>query len=649
MRIFARLAREAMLNRDGLNHLQVELIPPVAEEGAPSKPVLIVFVIDRSGSMGGHLNRAIHETPCDEVRNSSKMSYAISAVINFLNLLTEDNLVGVVSFDDTAEIYQHLTHLNPSTRRDVIENVQRIRPRGCTNISDAILTAKKMITADHLDKYTCKVILLSDGIANSGVSDSDGLASIALNCLREGITVSSLGIGADYDAGKMGAIANSGGGLFYHIQDLRELEKIFQEELGMSNAVTAKSVALDVEIPNLIEISENLNFYPQSIENGCIVVRIGDMFSPKKILFEIRNDFSDEDFSLNIKANYLALDGTRKHNATSILCKIVAGLEELRDAREDRTVIDAVLAQVKEQTISRASEARDRDDYNQMNRVFSASQQNFSKLNQNYPNVNVSDILDELERITSLFSSRKTSKSVIKEMYASSYMSAKGVNRRGDDNEVGRQQMLKILLRDYAGAKVTDRTIPYPRHQQVSVSQYNDEIFSIYQELGGRLPDYPLNIGSWDLEVNGVAVELDEALHFNRYRAISLLSPLYNLLPNFGLQEYRSYCELYEHKCLSAGSYGGKWTSPSAENQFGPAGPPRDLTGDGSPRWRQRAFYDFVKDLSPLVISVPVARISIWDKIDIGGEKISVAQILDNRIYVAADKLLRLVQIRAGV
>jgi hypothetical protein len=346
---------------------------------------------------------------------------------------------------------------------------------------------------------------------------------------------------------------------------------------------------------------------------------------------------------------HLALDGTRKNVATTVLCRIVTSIEELREAREDRTVIDAVLAQVKEQTISRASELRDRDDYNQMNRVFRASQQNFSKLNQNYPDANVSDILDEIRSIVSLYTSRKTSKSVVKEMYASSYMNAKGVNRRGDDDEVGkRQQVLKLLL-DYAGARVTDNTIPYPTYHQVAASQYNDEVFHTYQELGGILQAYPLNIRSWDLEVNGVAVELDEELHFNRYRAISLQSPLYKLLPHFGLQEYRSYCELYENECLRAGSYGKKWASPSTEVQFGHAGQPRDLAGNGSPRWKQRAFYDFVKDLSPLVISVPVARISVWDKVDVGREKVSVAKILDSKMYDAANELLRIVRFRAGV
>ena len=211
-----------------------------------------------------------------------------------------------------------------------------------------------------------------------------------------------------------------------------------------------------------------------------------------------------------------------------------------------------------------------------------------------------------------------------------------------------RQQMLKALF-EHAGARIMENTIPYPIYQQVASSKYNDEVFLIYQKLGGILNAIPLNLRSWDLEVNGVAVELDEELHFNRYRALSLQSPLYKFLPHFGLREYRSYCEVYENKCLSAGSYGKKWTSNSAEKQFGHAGQPRNLADNGSPRWKQRAFYDFVKDLSPLIIGVPVARISIWDRVHVNGVSVSVARILDNKMYDEADELLRIVLIRAGV
>jgi len=66
---------------------------------------------------------------------------------------------------------------------------------------------------------------------------------------------------------------------------------------------------------------------------------------------------------------------------------------------------------------------------------------------------------------------------------------------------------------------------------------------------------------------------------------------------------------------LRRGSYSGYWTNKSAEKQFGPAGPNGILEGDGAPRWKQRAFYDMVKDMASLVYGIALARISVWDKV----------------------------------
>jgi hypothetical protein len=52
----------------------------------------------------------------------------------------------------------------------------------------------------------------------------------------------------------------------------------------------------------------------------------------------------------------------------------------------------------------------------------------------------------------------------------------------------------------------------------------------------------------------------------------------------------------------------------STEGHFGPSGPRGDLSGRGSSRWKQRALYDFMKDLTQLNPLAPaVARIAIWD------------------------------------
>ena len=130
------------------------------------------------------------------------------------------------------------------------------------------------------------------------------------------------------------------------------------------------------------------------------------------------------------------------------------------------------------------------------------------------------------------------------------------------------------------------------------------------------LPSPRLNLRKWDIEFEGLAVELDECLHFNRYRLVTLESTVYGHLESFPLVQYQSFCRDYEAECLSAGSWGKRWSNRSCDEQFGPSGPLKQLTGPGSSRWKQRAFYDFVKDLSPLIIGQRVVRLAVWDVLE---------------------------------
>lgn len=168
----------------------------------------------------------------------------------------------------------------------------------------------------------------------------------------------------------------------------------------------------------------------------------------------------------------------------------------------------------------------------------------------------------------------------------------------------------------------------------------------IYQRLGGQATVPEFRLGAWDLEYEGVAVELDEQLHFNRYRSITLQSELYKQHRKFALQEYQLFCASFENHCLRAGCFGGKWSNKSSVSQFGPAGQPGNLLGDGSPRWRQRAFYDFLKDLSPLLIGVDVVRISIWNLVTEGGVVRTVGDVLRAPGQRAADAVAELIRDR---
>ncbi len=128
-----------------------------------------------------------------------------------------------------------------------------------------------------------------------------------------------------------------------------------------------------------------------------------------------------------------------------------------------------------------------------------------------------------------------------------------------------------------------------------------------------------------------------------------LASRGYAQLPSFPLNAYWRYCSDHAAACLDAGSYGGKWSNASCEAQCGVASRPRCLCGNGAPRWKQRAFYDFIKDLSPLLIGVSVVRIAIWDLVaDEMGTR-AVKDVLIAPSKGSSTALAVLIRERAGV
>ena len=73
------------------------------------------------------------------------------------------------------------------------------------------------------------------------------------------------------------------------------------------------------------------------------------------------------------------------------------------------------------------------------------------------------------------------------------------------------QERLKQLLHHVG--KVTNSSLRYPSAHEVTGSSYANEVERVYRDLGGILPTFPLQLRNWDIEFEGIAVELDEYLH----------------------------------------------------------------------------------------------------------------------------------------
>ncbi len=144
------------------------------------------------------------------------------------------------------------------------------------------------------------------------------------------------------------------------------------------------------------------------------------------------------------------------------------------------------------------------------------------------------------------------------------------------------------------------------------------EVNKIYKELGGLLPTAPYKFRAYDIPLDNFIIELDEQEHFNRYRLKTLDSTIYKNYHNFDVPSYREYCKKYEFKCRTHGKYGN---NPSTVKQFGPADPSFIAEDLGWSRWKQRAFYDLIKDAYSIAKNLPIVRLSIYDEYE--GETIN--------------------------
>ena len=207
-------------------------------------------------------------------------------------------------------------------------------------------------------------------------------------------------------------------------------------------------------------------------------------------------------------------------------------------------------------------------------------------------------------------------------------------------NQRQRQARLASLLADLGRREAPVRP-PAPRLDTMP-SDAASRVLDLYRALGGEAEEFAVfRPGVWDIVLaDGVIVELDEEQHFNRYRRTTLEPAWTDRLA--WASDYRVFCEREEAAALRKAKRGGYWSSPSTEAMFGAAAAPGEFAGAGSPRWKQRALYDAMRDALAVEGRVRLARVAVWDELD----GTTLARVLDGRVDVDPAALLDLIERR---
>jgi Ca-activated chloride channel family protein len=187
-------------------------------------------VLDVSGSMGG-----------------AKIDAAKRAVQDAVTRLQEGDVFSLVTFSTSVHALLQAERVDTALPGRVRGLLRELQAGGQTALCGGLETG--IASAIEARRATNLVLLLSDGQANVGETDVEAVGRRALAARGEGITVSTLGVGHDYNEALMAEIAIDGGGRFYHLSDATQIAAYLTGELGEMTSLAARKVVVTFELP----------------------------------------------------------------------------------------------------------------------------------------------------------------------------------------------------------------------------------------------------------------------------------------------------------------------------------------------------------------------------------------------------------------
>lgn len=223
---------QGRVTADGAQHVYAEIRMTGDEASATAvrRPVSLAVVLDTSGSMTGE-----------------KIADARRAVLDLVDRMRDDDRVALVTYND------HVDHVEPLRRvADVRALMHTIVPNieaaGGTNIPAGLAQGTTLLS-DAPGDTVRRIVLISDGRDGSGQT-VDVIAQGVRGRADDGVTLSSLGVGSDYDEAFMTRVADAGRGNYEFLRDGAQLQAFLRRELDAATRTTVDRAMAEVRLPD---------------------------------------------------------------------------------------------------------------------------------------------------------------------------------------------------------------------------------------------------------------------------------------------------------------------------------------------------------------------------------------------------------------
>ena len=234
--------------------------------------VNLALVLDRSGSMQG-----------------DRIVRAREAAIAAVRRLDERDYVSVVVFDDRIDVLAGAQTASEANKAAIVEKLRTVEARGSTAIFGGVSAGASEIRKNLARKLVNRIVLLSDGAANVGPSSPEELGLLGASLVKEGVSVSTLGVGLGYNENLMAALATRSDGNTYFIENGDDVPRIFDAELGDAFQVAARDVKLSIRFRDAFPVE--LIGRDGRIEDGVVTVDFNQIYSRQEKYVLVRTEF----------------------------------------------------------------------------------------------------------------------------------------------------------------------------------------------------------------------------------------------------------------------------------------------------------------------------------------------------------------------
>jgi len=335
-------------NKRGTVYLRLSLKGLAAEKRGKRTPINAAIVIDRSGSMMG--NRI------DAAKEGARVA---------LKRLSSDDKIALVAYNHGVDVLSPAAPLRDAADR-LTKAIDGLEAGGTTALYAGVKEGGRQVEEFLADNGVNRVVLLSDGLANVGPSRPSDLADLGRSLAAKGISVSTIGLGLDYNEDLMQRLAAASDGNHAFVERPSDLAEIFDREFGDALAVSARDITIIIECKSGFTPKRILG-RDGSIEGDKVTLKLNQLqaLNERYVVIEMEGaDTHGEGAAdvADVRVTYTDLDSGKAAEAQAKpTVRFSSNAKEIDDSL-NKTVMSQVTQQIATEQSEKAVELRDKGD-----------------------------------------------------------------------------------------------------------------------------------------------------------------------------------------------------------------------------------------------------------------------------------------------